>query len=100
MIGELDLSTVMLGVGAAVTSASSVAVTGGPAGGVPDAVAMLATDPASMSACVTVYDAAQVVEAFGASVPTGQVTADRPGSGSDTPTEVRVTLPVFLTTNE
>ena len=100
MTGELDLSTVMPGVAAAVTRASSVAVTGGPAGGVPDAVAVLASDPASMSACVTVYVAVHVVDTPGANVATGHETADRPGNASDTPTDVSVTLPVFVTTNE
>ena len=42
----------------------------------------------------------QLVLVFGASVATGQVTAERPGSGSDTVTDESVTLPVFLTRNE
>ena len=42
----------------------------------------------------------QVVDAAGANVATGQVTAVRPGSGSVTATTVNVTFPVFLTTNE
>ena len=41
-----------------------------------------------------------VVESPGANVMTGHVTADRPGSGSATPTDVSVTLPVFVTRNE
>jgi hypothetical protein len=53
-----------------------------------------------MSANVTVYDAVQVVDAAGANVDTGHDTADKPGNGSETPTAVKVTLPVFVTTNE
>ena len=83
----------------AVTVAEPVSVTGGPLGGVPVAVAVFAIDPASMSACVAVYDAVQVVDADGANVDAGQLTADRPGSGSVTATEVNVTLPVLVTTN-
>ena len=42
----------------------------------------------------------QVVDAAGASVVTGQATPERPGSGSETPTELSVTFPVLVTTNE
>ena len=45
----------------------------------------------------TVREAVQVVDAPGARLDTGQVTADKPASGSVTPTEVSVTLPVFVT---
>ena len=82
------------------TVCASVSVTGTPTGGVPVAVAVFAIDPASMSACVTVYDAVHVVEAPGVSVVTGHATADRPDSGSVTPIEVRVTLPALATRNE
>ena len=71
-----------------------------PTGGVPDAVAVFTTEPASTSACVTRYEAVHVVDAPGANDATGHVTADRPGNGSATPTEVSVTFPVFVTTNE
>ena len=46
------------------------------------------------------YVAVQVVEAPGASVAAGQMTAESPGSGSATPTPERVTLPPLVTTNE
>ena len=75
-----------------------VAVTADPDGGVPVAVAVLFTTPASTSACVNEYDFVHVVAAAGARVPTGHVTG--PTFGSLTPTDVNVTLPVFLTTNE
>ena len=98
--GELVLSTVMVRTGGAVTVAESVAVTAAPTGGVPVTVAVLVNDPASTSACVTVYDAVQVVDAPGAKVATGHTTADRPGSGSATATDESVTLPVLVTRNE
>ena len=75
-------------------------VTAGPLGGVALADAVLMTNPAFTSACVIVRVALQVVDAPGARVIDGQVIADKPGSGSETPTEVRVTLPVLVTTNE
>jgi hypothetical protein len=77
---------------------ASIAVTAAPVGGVPAAVAVFTTEPASTSACVSVYDAEHVVDPPGASVATGQDTA--PTFGSETPTEVNVTFPVFVTTNE
>ena len=95
--GLADLATVIAGPGVAVTVAEPCAVTAGPVGGVPDAVAVLLTAPASMSAWVTVRDAVHVVDAPGANDDTGHEMADRPGSGSVTPTEVRVTLPVLVT---
>ena len=98
--GTAVFTTWIDGVRDAVTVAASVSVTGPPTGGVPLAVAVFTTEPASTSACVTEYDAEQVVEPPGASVGTGQMTAVRPGNGSDTPTAVSVTLPVFVTTNE
>jgi hypothetical protein len=79
-------------------------VTGGPVGGVPDAVAVSVIEPASMSACVTVYVPVQVVDAPGASVVTGhEITGGVPepeNAVSVTPTPVSVLLPVFVTKKE
>ena len=75
-----------------------VTVTTEPDGDVPAAVAVLFTVPASTSACVNAYTFVHVIDAAGASVPTGQLTG--PTFGSLTPTLVNVTLPVFFTTNE
>ena len=72
----------------------------GPDGGVPDAVAELATTPAFTSAWVIVRVAVQVVEDPGANVVVGHDTADMPNNGSDTPTALSVTLPVLVTRNE
>ena len=82
------------------TVAESVSVTGGPLGGVPAAVPVFTMEPASTSACVTVYDAVQVVDPEGAKVDTGHDTTDKPGNGSVTATELKVTLPVLVTKNE
>jgi len=60
-------------------------------------VAVLLNDPWSRSACVTVYVAAHLSEAPGASVVPGQVTADSPGIGSFTTTSLSVTLLVLVT---
>ena len=84
----------------AVTVVESVSDAGGPTGGVPAAVAVFTIEPASTSDCVVVYDAVHVVDTEGANVDTGHDTTERPGSGSVTPTEVNVTLPVFVTKNE
>ena len=100
VVGTAVLATVIAGLRAMVTVAVSASVTVGPAGGVPAAVATLTIEPASMSACVTVYVAVHVVAAAGASTATGQVTGDRPGSGSVTATELSVTLPALVTANE
>ena len=71
---------------------------GVPDGGVPTTEAVLITLPASRSACVTECAPVHVVEAPGASVVTGHETpAVR---ASLTVTEVTVTLPVLVTTNE
>ena len=75
-------------------------VTAGPVGGVPDAVAVFVTDPIFTSDCVMVRVAVHVVDAPGASVVDGQLIADKPASGSDTDTDVRVTLPEFVTAKE
>ncbi len=91
------LSKLRLGLAATSVSVESVAVTGDPVGGVPDAVAVLATWPASMSACVSVYVAEQVVDSSGSSVVTGQTTV--PTLPSATAASLSVTLPVFVTTN-
>jgi hypothetical protein len=75
-----------------------VAVTVAPFGPVPEAVPVLVTLPLLTSACVVVYVAVHVLEAPGASVLTApQSMSERPGSGSVTPTDVKVTLPVFVT---
>ena len=75
-------------------------VTAGPDGGVPDAVAVLATTPAFTSVWVMVRVAVQVVDALGANVVDGHDTADMPGRGSATATALNVTLPVLVTRNE
>jgi hypothetical protein len=81
-----------------------LAVTGGPVGGVPDAVAVFVMEPASMSACVTAYVPVQVVDCCGIRVVTGQViTGGVPvpeNAVSVTPTPVRVVFPVLVTRNE
>jgi hypothetical protein len=46
-----------------------------------------------------VYDAVHVVDTEGANVDDGHDTADKSGNGSETPTAVKVTLPVFVTKN-
>jgi hypothetical protein len=94
------LTRSMAGVEVAVTIALSLSVTAAPSGGRPVTVAVLAITPASMFGWVTLYVAVQVVEMPGASDVTGQVTADRPGSGSLTTTPMSVTLPVLVTRNE
>ncbi|GAA3026200.1 hypothetical protein GCM10017559_60130 [Streptosporangium longisporum] len=54
MVGEAVFSSARPGAGVAVTVAvEGVEVTAGPVGGVPVAVAVLVTAPASMSACLT-----------------------------------------------
>jgi hypothetical protein len=52
--GTADFTTSIAGPGVAVTVADPVSVTGPPTGGVPLAVAVFDTDPASMSAWVVV----------------------------------------------
>ena len=75
-------------------------VIAGPDGGVPEAVAVLLMEPAFTLACVMVRVAVHVVDAPGASVVDGQLTTDSPGRGSETATDVSVTFPVLVTTNE
>jgi hypothetical protein len=78
--------------------------TAGPVGGVPDTVAVLVIEPASMSACVTEYVPEQVVDAWGASVVTGHVTAAGvpvpEKADSSTATAVKFWFPVLVTANE
>ena len=94
-----DFVTVMPGVRVAVTVAESVGGDRRTDRWRAEAVAVLAIVPASTSAWVTVYEAVQVVDAPGARVAAAQVTADRPGNGSATPTDVSVTLPALVTMN-
>ena len=80
MLGEADFTTVIAGDRMAVMVVEDGAeVIAWLAGVLPDAVAVLLTDPASTSAWVTVYVAVQVTEAAGASdaAPAGQVTTGR-----------------------
>ena len=72
----------------------------GPLGGVPEADAVLIMDPAFTSAWVMERVAVQVVDTPGAKVELGQETIDNPVNGSVTATEVKVTLPVLVMTNE
>ncbi|GAA3026254.1 hypothetical protein GCM10017559_60190 [Streptosporangium longisporum] len=75
-------------------------VTAGPVGGVPVAVAVLTTVPASTSAWVMTRVPLQVVEACGARVVVGQVIAAgvfEPLETSVILTPVRVVLPVLTT---
>ncbi len=71
-------------------------VIAGPLGGVPPAVALLLTVPASTSAWVIVCVPLQVVVAAGASVVATQVAAAS-NRGSLITNPVMVTLPVFVT---
>ena len=76
-------------------------VTGGlPLGGVAEADAVLMIDPAFTSAWVIVRVAVHVVDVPGARVVDGHEMAERPDSGSVTPTDVIVTFPVLATRNE
>ena len=99
--------TVNAGAAVAVTVAVEVGeVAGLPDGSSPVAVAELATDPASMSACVTVYGAVQVTLAPGASAlaPAGQEAVGTVPLPENEPSLIvmpcRVTLPVLVTRNE
>src|SRR5918999_1271175 len=93
------LSSAMAGAGGVgVDVVSGGLSTGGPPGGVPVAVAVLLTEPAMMSACVTVYwTGPQVTLSPMASAPPGQVTG--PTFGSDTVTGSSGWLPALVTTN-
>ena len=74
----------------------AVLVTFAASGEVPFAVAVMTRVPPSISACVTVWLAVQVVIAAGASVETGQETESP--SEAVTPTVLSVRLPVLVTT--
>jgi hypothetical protein len=107
VVGEAVLVSESAGFAVAVRVALEGAeVTAAPVGGVPDAVAVLLTDPASISAWVTVYVAVHVTCAPGAIelAPAGHVAAlNDPvpeNAPSFTPTPCNVTFPVFVTTNE
>ncbi len=101
-----DFTTDRPGDGSDGTSTSDGGDTGGsPDGGVPVAVAVLVTPPASMSAWVTTYSAVQVTSSPGASEDTAGGHSTTGGvpvpvkEASVTSMSVRVTLPVFATTN-
>ncbi len=89
-----SVSDVTVDVGVLVESGAEVAT--GPVGGVPEAVAVLATEPASTSTCVITYVFVQVTDALGASAPGGQTTGAVLGSAMEM--SVSVTVPVFWTT--
>ena len=73
----------------------------GPLGGVPDAVAVFG-DRAGIHVGLghRVRRRTRRRSTPAPTIATGHVTADRPGSGSVTPTDVSVTLPVLVTRNE
>jgi hypothetical protein len=103
--GEALFTTDRPGAGAADTVAlDGDDVTAGPDGGVPDAVAVFVTEPASTSACVTEYVVVHVSCAPGARFPAGHVTGDNVPvpvkAPSFTVTRCRVTFPVLITANE
>jgi hypothetical protein len=105
--GAADFTSEIAGAGGAVTVVFDGGdVTSGPVGGVPVAVAVFVTCPASTSACVTEYVAVHVTETPGASdaAPAGHDTADNvpvpEKAPSVTVTFVRVVLPEFVTRNE
>ena len=98
MTAPAVLSSSMDGYAGTGVLVESSSVTFGPEGGVPLAVAVLFTVPASTSAWVSTYAAAvQVVLAPGSRVLAAQVTV--PTFGSVTPTVVRVTVPMLVTLN-
>ena len=78
--------------------------TGGPVGGTPVPVAELRTEPASISACVSVYSAVKVAFSPGASVTGPGVIGPRSPepvkSASTGATSFSVKLPVLVTRNE
>ena len=75
-----------------------------PSGSMPVAVAVLDTEPASTSACVSVYVAVPVTVSPGASVPSASGQPVRvttpPTFGSFRTTSWRVLLPLLVTLNE
>ncbi|MFF3443342.1 hypothetical protein [Streptosporangium sp. NPDC002721] len=101
-LGAAVFNSVRLGAAGMVTVAVDGGdATGGPTGGVPDATAVFTIEPAFTSACVVTYVLVHVVDACGASVVTGQVTADGVPDPENavlvTPTPVNVVLPVLTT---
>ena len=66
----------------------------------PVAVAVFTIEPALTSAWVSTRVAVQVNEAPAASVVPGQLMAERPASGSVTPTVFNGTDPMLVTRNE
>ena len=80
-----------------VVTVDGLLVTGEPIGGVPVAVAVLTTEPASTSAWVIVWVAVSVTVTVGLNVLIGLPATD--AFASPTVTLVSVTLPVFLTAN-
>src|SRR6478752_584387 len=94
--GSALLTSVRAAVCVACAVAVSVAGVSVPPAGVPSAVALLVTVPASRSAWVTVWTAVQVVVSVGA-----RVVASQTGAGSTlsslTARSVIVTLPVLVT---
>ncbi|SNT64896.1 hypothetical protein SAMN05216276_114212 [Streptosporangium subroseum] len=102
VLGDAVFSNVRPATGFAVTVAvDGSEVTAGPVGGVPEAVAVFTTEPASTSACVTTYVPVHVVVACGRSVVTGQVTTagvpEPENAVSATPSPVNVVFPVLTT---
>ncbi len=74
---------------------SGVEVTSAPVGGVPDAVAVLATEPWFTSSWVITYVTVHTTVASGWTVVVAQETG--PVSGSSTVTSVSVVVPVLVT---
>ncbi len=103
VVGDADFTTVKAGpVGTVTVAVDAGDVTVPPDGSVADTVAEFATDPLSISAWVTVYDAVHVVDAPGARVVVGQVIApnvspeEAPVKLSATDRPVTVTFPVLV----
>jgi hypothetical protein len=101
VLGDAVFSSARPGADVTVTVAVDGAeATGGPVGGVPEAVAVFVIEPASRSAWVVTYVLVQVVEAWGARVVTGQVvTGGVPVPEKEvslTLTPVSVALPVLV----
>ncbi len=104
MLGDADFVSPSAGAAVIVTVAVEAADrTTAPVGEVAAAVALLTTEPASASACVTAYEAVQVVASPGASVVTGQATEGTGPAGavnvSAMLSPVTVWLPVLATAN-
>ena len=100
LINGVEVHVVQFGAGSQFVhgvGSLEVSVTGGPDGGVPEAVAKLSTWPASISACVITWTAVNAVEL---EAPTARVAKEPETVAliSVTVILVRVTLPVFVTT--